>query len=256
MSETKEPILAWHFVGAHLRDGRPIPDDGVPLIHRGKVVPCEQGMHASVRLRDGLKYAPGETLCRVSCTGTVVQQTDQLACSQRTILWRIDATAVLREFARKCALDVAHLWDMSAVVREYLETGREDLRDAAGAAAWAAAWAAAEAAARAAARAAAGDGAAACDAARAAAWDGAAAWAAAEAAARAAARAAAWAAAWDGAAAWAAAEAAARAAARAAAGDAAWDGAAAWAAARAAAGDAQNAHLEAMVQMQQARSLR
>jgi hypothetical protein len=58
--------------------------------------------------------------------------------------------SVLREFARWCALSVAHLWDMPDVVRAYLETGDEKIRasasDAASDAAWAAAWAAARAA--------------------------------------------------------------------------------------------------------------
>ena len=37
----------------------------------------------------------------------------------------------LRKFARCCALDVAHLWNMPDVVREYLETGDDTKRDAA-----------------------------------------------------------------------------------------------------------------------------
>ena len=54
-----------------------------------------------------------------------------------------DATEFeMRKFARMAALDVDHLWDMPAIVRDYLETGDETKR--------AAAWAAARAAARAA----------------------------------------------------------------------------------------------------------
>jgi hypothetical protein len=78
----------------------------------------------------------------------------------------------IRKLACDYALTVAHLWDMPDIVRQYLTTQDEKIRDAARAAAWAA---------------------------RAAAWD--AAWAAAWAA-----RDAAWAAAWD--AAWAAGDAA------------------------------------------------
>jgi Arc/MetJ family transcription regulator len=63
--------------------------------------------------------------------------------------------------ARDEALRVIHLWDSPAIVRQYLETGDETIRDAAQAAALAAsraaAWAASRAATRAAARAAAGD---------------------------------------------------------------------------------------------------
>ena len=75
----------------------------------------------------------------------------------------------IRLFARQCALDVIHLWDAPQLVKKYLKTGDEKIRDAAWDAAWAAtrdaAWdaamdaamAAAWAAARAAARAAAWD---------------------------------------------------------------------------------------------------
>jgi len=189
MADTE--IEAWHFCADTLRDGRPIPPDGEWLVHEGDVIPCLAGLHASVRLIDALEYAPGSTLCRVILRGDIQHHAnDKIVGRERQIVWRIDAAAVLREFARRCALDVIHLWEAPDVVRKYLETGDESLR----AAAWDAAWDAARAAAWAAAR----------DAARAAAW----------AAARDAARAAAWAAAR--AAAWAAARDAARDAARAA----------------------------------------
>lgn len=136
MPTNPTPVLAWHFVGATLRDGRAIPPDGEVLIHKGPLVICESGMHASERLIDALQYAPGNTLCRVRMSGKAVRQDDKLATTERTILWRIDATDVLRAFARRCALDVAHLWEMPPVVRQYLETGDESLR----AAVWAAAW--------------------------------------------------------------------------------------------------------------------
>ena len=59
----------------------------------------------------------------------------------------------IRHFSRLCALDVIHLWDAPEVVRRYLETGDESLRqeardaaEAAEAALRAASWDAAEAA--------------------------------------------------------------------------------------------------------------
>ena len=251
-------VRGWHFTAA-----KTLPNDdgrriilGKTLKVKGEIVPCQHGLHASASALDALKHAPGPILWRVELGGTIVPHgspTDKYAASERTALaGGIDVSPMLLEFARKCALSVIHLWDAPAVVREYLETGKEDLRAAAWdaaawaagaatrAAAWAAAWAEARAAAgaaawaagaatRAAARAAAWAAGAAT---RAAAWDAAwaAAWADARAAAWAAARdaagAAAWAAAWDAAgdAAWAA-GAATRAAAWDAAGDAAWDAA-------------------------------
>jgi hypothetical protein len=209
-------------------DGRKI-EIGVTHKVEGEIVPCKHGLHASERPLDALSYAPGLVACKVILSGKIISHNgDKYAASERKYIHIADATETLRLFARKCALDVIHLWDAPDVVVRYLKTGDELLR----AAAWDAAWDAA--------RAAAGD--AAWDAARAAAWAaagaaaGAPAWAAARDAAWDAARAAARDAARDaaraaaGAPAWAAAWAAARDAARAAAWAAAWD--AAWDAAR------------------------
>ncbi len=184
---------------------------------------CESGLHASERLIDALQYAPGPIICRVECGGEIERDTDKLICRERTILWRVeDGGTLLKEFARKCALDVAHLWDMPAIVRQYLETGdktasaaaRATARAAASATAWATASDAASAAARAAASATA--------------------WATASAAARDAASA--------------AARAAASATASATAWDAARDAARAWDAARDAAWAKQNDMLTALVE--------
>jgi len=167
-----EAILGWHFVGESLRDGRPIPDDGVTLQHGGELALCKSGLHASIRIIDALNYAPGATICRVRCGGIIVESDDKIVASKRTILWRVDGDSLLREFARTCAMDVIHLWEAPPIVRQYLETGDTSLRPAAQNAAWAAARAAARDAAWAAARAAARDAArAAAQAARAAAWD-------------------------------------------------------------------------------------
>jgi hypothetical protein len=166
-----DTILAWHFCDDTLRDGRPIPPDGEWLVHDGDVIPCVNGLHASARIIDALKYAPGSTICRVEVRGDIKRHgNDKLVGRERRILWRVDGEQLLRKFARSCALDVIHLWKAPPIVRQYLETGDESIRAAAGAAenaARAAAWAAARAAARAAAWAAAG---AAENAARAAAW--------------------------------------------------------------------------------------
>ena len=180
--------LAWYFARddrkLRFEDGRKIVV-GKSHLYRGEPELCKRGLHASVRILNALKYAPGPILYRVKLGGTVHVGSNKIAATKRTYLAEIDATEMLRGFARKCALDVIHLWTAPAVVRDYLESGREDIRDAAEDAAWDAAWAdaddAARAASRAAARAASGD--AARDVARASAE--AAAWASAEAAAEA-----------------------------------------------------------------------
>ena len=181
----------YHFVGETLWDGSPIPKDGEWLVHEGPLKMCVSGLHASPTPFEALQYAPGAMLCEVELDGEIIKDTDKVVSRKRKIVRRVDLTEACRAFARKEALSIIHLWDAPPVVREYLETGKEELREAARAAARAAAGVAAWVAA----------GAAAWAAARAAAW---AATRAAEAAAEAAARAAAWAAAWDasGVAAW------------------------------------------------------
>jgi hypothetical protein len=129
-------VLAWHFCGDKLRDGRPIPRNGVWLKHEGECKMCESGLHASRRLIDALHYAPGNTLCRVECADIAVEQDDKLVCHRRRIIARFDATDLLPRAARKFALDVIHLWDAPPVVVKFLKTGDESLR----AAAWDAAW--------------------------------------------------------------------------------------------------------------------
>ena len=142
-------MLGYHFTGSSLRDGRPIPKIGEWLVHNGPVLPCESGLHASEHPFDALQYAPGPMLHRVELDGYLVPHgdpVDKWCGRRRRIIASIDATALLREFARWCALQVIHLWDAPAVVREYLETGDESKRSsawvAASAAAWSSAWAA------------------------------------------------------------------------------------------------------------------
>ena len=142
-------IQGWHFVGSTLRDGRPVPADGEILTHGSEVIICRSGFHGSEKLIDALVYAPGNTICRVEAWGYVWREDDKFAARNRVILWRVDGETLLRQFAREQALSAAHLWDMPAIVREYLETGDENKRSAAlsaaASAAWDAAWEAANA---------------------------------------------------------------------------------------------------------------
>lgn len=136
---------------------------GETLRVEGEPVLCERGLHASRRLWDALSYAQGKrlALCRVELGGTVQHGDNESVGNSRTVVAMLDADTtetLLRDFGRWCALQVAHLWNAPDVVRQYLETGDELLRDAAWAASRAAdleasrdaAWFAARAAARAA----------------------------------------------------------------------------------------------------------
>ena len=151
----KNRNLAWHFVGDKLRDGRPVPADGEWLVHEGEMKMCESGLHFSRDPFDALQYAPGATLCLVEIGGEIVENKgdDKGICSRRKIIARMDATELLRYFARMQALSVIHLNEdlcNSEAVCDYLMTGDKSLRAAALAAALAADWAAARAAGRAA----------------------------------------------------------------------------------------------------------
>ena len=156
-----ETITGWHFTGNRLRNGDPIPPVGEWIRAEGTIVLCRNGLHCSKRLMDALHYAPGEWLHRVELRGELQDGVDKWVGRERRIIASADATNMLREFARWCALQVVHLWNVPPVVLEYLTTGDESKRDAARAAAEAfraaadvAAWAAADVAALAAAEAA------------------------------------------------------------------------------------------------------
>ena len=135
-------IDAWWFsTGKTLPhgDGRRI---AIGRTHKveGTIIPCNNGLHASVKPLDALQYAPGPIVWRVRMGGTGVDDGDKLAASERTYIGGgIDVSDTLRLFARQCALDVVHLWDAPDIVIKYLKTGDESIRAAAGAAAGAAA---------------------------------------------------------------------------------------------------------------------
>ena len=203
-------MRAWYFapLGNRLRfgDNRPIR---AGITHRieGEPKICKHGLHGSIRVMDALAYAESSVLYRVELSGKMDHGDDKISAQSRRYLKRYEIDGLLKCFARRQALihieKIKPYTGQFDLIVEYLETGREDLRDAARdasrAAAWDAsraaaedaAWAAARAAAGAAAEAAARDaaraaaGAAVEDAARAAAWTSA--WTAAEDAARAAA---------------------------------------------------------------------
>ena len=110
---------------------------------RGALELCKHGLHASDRAIDALSFAPGPIVYRVKLSGSILRGDDKACASARTyIAGGADATDVLCAFARWCALEVAHLWDMPPIVRQYLETGDKSISAAAWAATRDAAWAA------------------------------------------------------------------------------------------------------------------
>ncbi len=142
-----DKMIAYHFTGDTLRDGRPIPAIGEKLTHTGEIVWCKSGLYASPNPHQALRYAPGKWLHRVECGQIEREDGDKFVCRERTILQTIDAEQLMRRFAADQALAVAHLWDMPDVVREYLLSLDQAKRAAARASAWGAARDAARAAA-------------------------------------------------------------------------------------------------------------
>ena len=145
-----KPILAWYFSDdtRKLRygDGRKIAL-GIEHTVKGNPEPCKHGLHGSERLLDALQYALGTVVWRVELSGSVKKESDKIAATRRRYIGGgVDITDILRAFARKQALSVAHLWNMPVIVRQYLETGDAAARAAAYVAAYAAARAAADAA--------------------------------------------------------------------------------------------------------------
>lgn len=125
-------MRAWHFVDRRLRDMRLVPPDGKWLVHEGALVIGKSGYHAGVQLIDALHNAPGNTICRVEVDGNIVFGNGIffgngiLVAEKRKIIWRIDGDKVLRAYARWCALQVVHLWNVPDVVIKYLVTGDKE----------------------------------------------------------------------------------------------------------------------------------
>ena len=129
-------MRAYHFTSDKLRDGRPLPAIGEWLEHDRKLEMCASGLHASPTPWDALQYAPGVLLHLVELDGEIISQDYKSVARLGKILATIDATDLMRKFARTVALKVVHLWKAPQVVLDYLNIGDESLRDAAWAAAW------------------------------------------------------------------------------------------------------------------------
>jgi hypothetical protein len=67
---------------------------------------------------------------------------DKWVGRRRKIIATVNMEELLKKFARWCALQVIHLWNVPPVVRKYLQTGNDSLREEAETAAEAAYWAA------------------------------------------------------------------------------------------------------------------
>ena len=147
-------MLAWHFLAEDKRlgygDGR-LVEVGQTLECEGEPELCANGLHGSARLIDAVYYARGPIVCRVEIEGDVIEGEDKLCGRRRTVLWMLDATRILHEFACTCAEDALALVEQPdersvaaiAAKRAWLNGEITDKKlDAARFAAWDASWAA------------------------------------------------------------------------------------------------------------------
>jgi hypothetical protein len=97
---SRKPTIYYHFTANKLRDGSPIPPIGEWLTCKGELFFCNNGLHASEHPFDALNIRPGPYLHRVELGGHIVTGDDKLCARKRKIIATIDATKVLRSFAR------------------------------------------------------------------------------------------------------------------------------------------------------------
>jgi hypothetical protein len=115
----------WHWInGDKLRDGtKAVVGEWTVRVDDIKL--CVKGYHGSYNVLDALKYAPGNTICRVYIK-EVLESEDKVVGTQRKIIWMADAKEVLVQFAKWCALQVIDLWDAPDVVVEFLNSSYTD----------------------------------------------------------------------------------------------------------------------------------
>ena len=101
----EESWFGWHFLKNDGTTGqgkcKPVPGK---LMHcKGELVLCENGLHASQRAIDALKYAPGPIVQRVELSGTRIDSEDKACARSRRCLWIADASTTLHEFTCWCS---------------------------------------------------------------------------------------------------------------------------------------------------------
>lgn len=163
LKKTSKPIKAFHFFSEEdkLWDGRDLPANGVTLtydaplydeqslVEDGVTLPdkvplvfpnfqykrADFGLYGFIDTLDAFEASAGTTLFIIKCGGKVLPSRNRhyrkVACTEWTILARINMIKILQELARWCAMQTAHLWDTPNEIRQYLETGNENLRPAA-----------------------------------------------------------------------------------------------------------------------------
>jgi len=115
-------ILGYHFTADKLRDGRPLPPVGEWLAHKGELLMCSSGLHASLTPFGALQWAPTTktTLHLVLVGGRVLLDGDRVCATRRMIVASMEALPLCLRYARHCAMGVADLWACPSAVVDYL----------------------------------------------------------------------------------------------------------------------------------------
>ncbi len=124
-------MLGYHFTDHTLHGGAVIPPVGVWLNYEGGYISEERGLQAFEHPYDALMSAEGCLLHFVKLEGELLQGIYRggWVGRRRLIVKTIDATSILDEFARWCALQAIHHWDAPKEVYRCLETNDPDIRD-------------------------------------------------------------------------------------------------------------------------------
>jgi len=105
-------MRGWHFLPANRRlgygDGR-LVTVGETLTVDCEPELCRAGLHAGYTILGTLEYAAGPILCEDKLGGVVVRGDDKASATERTVIRMADATAMLHEFACRCAEDALAL---------------------------------------------------------------------------------------------------------------------------------------------------
>ena len=137
------------------KDGRSVRVGSTHKV-KGALELCANGLHASVRLIDALKYTPGPVLYLVEMGGDILTDADKVCARERKYRASFNAEKLLRKFARKQASihieKIKPYTNQYELIIQWLETGDESIRSAAESAAESAARSAARSAAELAAR--------------------------------------------------------------------------------------------------------
>lgn len=124
--------VGWWFLPPDNPYGPFTPPDFVPTIYEGRLDPsAEDALPAHRDLLSALSNAKSPTLGRVYLTGEILslQEERKSVGRRRIIVWRRDVSKELDKFARLALLDAHDMVEFTGPEVQYLETGRDDLKE-------------------------------------------------------------------------------------------------------------------------------